>query len=416
MYSRRELLAISGALCIAGCNQPESRSINETIQLDEPGDEDLNQALQRVEKHAPNDNDLITDRDPIHEVRDYDSLTEAVRAAEESLGSVRLSEGVHEVTDTLEPQEPITLFSDYRNATIQAAPNTGNYRLFQPRSDEVHVKNILLDANTQNREGPNEVAVLGHVQNCHLKNVTMTNFGGSSDDPDGVGFVLNTMESAPQDTAHNIIEGLHLIDPEDRCQYPFRLRTDWRYDKQIEEYERYTRDNILRYFHIEGGAKDPLEIAGPATQHNLVIGGVISDSIGERYIDLDHGPSFNTVKDCVVTGHKNSWGDSPVGAIQIRGEPPNDHPIRWAEGNSIDNCYVSDIDGKNEITRGLYLQDYARSNQISVEIRNIDTDREGEINLNGAYIGELVEDTQITNSTFNVLVNVVGQMVVKTFK
>ena len=192
--------------------------------------------------------------------------------------------------------------------------------------------------------------------------------------PGGTGFVGVADESDGQHTAHNTISDCVLLDPDDRCEFPIRMSTDWTLSLAASEYTRFVQSNTIRNVTVIGGAKSAIELPGPATRNNYVSNSVATGVAGYGGIfEADFGAKDNqfdscTVYDCEGTDQNTNM----VAGFAARGGSGS-FPDRTAERNSFVNCHVS---GLNQLS-------------VDTESNGFETYRSAKTTWRGCYASDL---------------------------
>ena len=230
--------------------------------------------------------------------------------------------------------------------------------------DNAAVRNLRMENIVENiTNGKSVFAVhLKDCSHCEIADSSFNDFGYlASGSGSGSVLACKVIEGSGQSYANRIINN-SIYDNNQYAGFAIRIKSNWETQKEWDEYTNMNMHNIVRGNYIEGIAWNAIEIAGPATRQNQIIGNVVHDTHAIRAIESDKGASDNIFMRNIVdlmnipVAQSDTYaafcdqGDSgEVGGVET-------YPVREARnnqwiGNSAHNIQQGE---KNHGTYGFY--------------------------------------------------------------
>lgn len=241
----------------------------------------------------------------------------------------------------------------------------------------VIISGITFDGDVENRNLSTPQSGV-HVNNCEfvtVRNITVIRCGRVVGIPSGNGISIVAEDDRAVDCRCNVVDGCRIIDDNMRLSFGIRLYTSWESDGIS-----YSTKNTISNNYITGTHWNAIEIAGPKTTYNNIIGNVGERITALTFCEADKGASFNVFDSNTVTGF---IGNSTAGECIIfrcQGTVYNEKAI-ISRGNVFRNCRMT-LSSASELSKITYFCVRQSKDTVIDELRiSHDTANEGLLNV-----------------------------------
>ena len=229
------------------------------------------------------------------------------------------------------------------------------------------VRNLKIDGNARNltqKSGHSGIFMSG-ANGCCIDNVSIVDLGKTEKEPSGAHIVLQaTQPYLPDDarkrfdvpgvsSAGNVIVGCRFLDPEIKSRFGVRLFTSWHTNRTDEEFSALVTGNLVEMSEFDGFYWNAVEIAGPGTRQNKIVGNHFRNAI-QTAVEADKAAKHNFFFKNVIEDISSGKRGVNVAAIRDQGIPEGALPKfpqpRFTEGNVYDGNVIRRIHGENNKT------------------------------------------------------------------
>lgn len=308
--------------------------------------------------------------DPIN-VRDYgavgDGTTDDNSAVQSALaaaagGKLWFPPGTYMITEAMEPDDDTTITGDGWQSIICNDPTQAtefNSCVVDGKSN-VTISNLLFDGRVDERSGtddPKGGIFLDHgCQNCVVDSVCLRDYGHHTT-AGGNYITIDVTESSSRNSTGNRVSNCRIEDS-GTGKFGIRVTTEWDVDVADSAYTRFCRDNVIENNVIIGCTWNAIEIAGPATIYNRIVGNQSIGCTGPGGIEADKGSSWNRFSDnSVVDAVPNASGN--FAAFRDQGFTGGSFYDRYSRGNVWVNSVVRGCTQESSQSFAGFQSDYS---------------------------------------------------------
>ena len=197
-----------------------------------------------------------------------------------------------------------------------------SFSMFLTDALNVTLENLIFDGNQSVRQtgaAVGGVFFFGGAQNCKAIRCTVRDAGirplntpsPTTGSGSGNGFTISCENSDPRDTSYNVIDNCRVEDANGQLSFGIRVFTDWLSGQNGNT--KFVLNNVIKNNVIIGTTWNAIEIAGPGTKYNEIIGNSSVNSLGNTGIEADKGASYNSfVANFVTDPIWNNGGNTGV--------------------------------------------------------------------------------------------------------
>lgn len=218
-------------------------------------------------------------------------------------------------------------------------------------SDGASLSSLLLDGGLGGREASGELrthvfgavirdASRAHIADCGVVDAGATAIGAKTWLPNGGGYLIEMTSAARGDVFGNVVERSFSDCP--RAGFHCRMLSPFRGPEPAPGF--WLRNNLFRGVNGSLGIKNGIELAGPRTVRNEVVGCKITNPLGQGGIEADLGAGLNRFTDCELEVRPRTAGPAFDGFSQ-RTSVSEGVPLRPSYDNEFVDCSVyGDVD------------------------------------------------------------------------
>ena len=265
--------------------------------------------------------------------------------------TVLLPEGTYRLSETLViPGDNITIQGEGTDSILKPLDNSADavspIFLINGRNS-VRIENLTLDGNADRltQQSGHAGIILSGTTNSVIDSVTIRNLGRDETTRGGIHILVQALQPEEQQSVKGnlLVSGEHatgnrisnntLLDPNNIASFGIRFKTNWLLSLEDDEFSAFVKNNIVEDNYIEGFYWNAVEIAGPATTHNVMRNNVIENP-HQLGIEADKAAKYNTFEQNTI---RDTFHFRPAitAAMRDQGYPEVEHgnPTRYAEGN-----------------------------------------------------------------------------------
>jgi len=310
--------------------------------------------------------DPLYNADPLPNNDDWDALQRALNDAATANLEVVLPGGLFELSEPLiipsgtllRGAGPATVIAPLLNTADDVTPV-----LLLNAADRVTLRDFQIDGRaTDLMQSSGHSGIVVHASSLvHVDGVTIVDLGRTPDlptvEPSGVHLLVTAIQPDVTETIagvlldntrsceRNVFENSTFADPEIKTRFGIRFKTNWLREEPVGGWQNFVRHNVVRENYLSGAYWNTVEIAGPATRHNLLIDNTVEDPrlVG---IEADKGAIGNRYEGNTVLGLLQT-GTETKSAMRIQGTSIDVSGVQVTY-LAEDNIFVNNtIDGKD---------------------------------------------------------------------
>lgn len=271
-----------------------------------------------------------------------EAIQEAVEAAAKARAEVFLPAGTYRLQEPLQLRSGVQLRGE-AGTVLEVAKGRGDDvspMILLNDVEHVTLRDLVLDggASWLHQSSGHAGILVSGSRWVHVDGVTVRNLGRTPEDPGGIHLEVEALEPgrdrrvqgkplvAGPSSLGVVIENCRFLDPEYRASFGIRFTTSWQPPVR-ESFTARVAESLVKKNLLVGFKHNSLEIAGPATLHNVIRNNVSRGALLVA-IEADKGARFNRFLDNRIEG-VTFRGPSIITAMRDQGAAPH----YWSEGN-----------------------------------------------------------------------------------
>lgn len=233
-------------------------------------------------------------------------------------------------------------------------------------TSNVTIRNLKYDGNADSltQAVPHSAVFISGASRNTVDGLVTTNLGHADSNGGGSHIVIRAWETNSSfaladdhtgvDCNYNTVKNCLLNDPAGRASFGIRIKTEWKEAQTNGAYNVVAEYNSFVNNTLVGFTQNAMEIAGPMTRYNTIIGNRSKNHMGDTAIEADKGACYNTFMGNIVADVMTNAGVDTTWAYRCQGyvNSTNVAYNRVAEHNAFVGNVVAKMPGVTATSAG----------------------------------------------------------------